>query len=106
MVPRFMSATARRSPSSAMSSSDSPVTGVVRNAACSRGTSASPTRRDLGLSQRVERAPELGREKLGLLPGGEVIALVGLGEVGEGGVGLLGPAVRCPADLAGEGGEA
>jgi hypothetical protein len=35
MVPRFISATARRSLPSAMSSSDRPVTGEVRNAVCS-----------------------------------------------------------------------
>jgi hypothetical protein len=35
------------------------------------------------LAQRPERRPDLGREQLGLFPGGEVAALVGLVEVGE-----------------------
>src|SRR5262249_32616099 len=54
----------------------------------------------------LERRPDLGREQLGFLPGGEVAALVDLVEVGEGGVGLLDPAARGPEDLAGEPGEA
>src|SRR5205823_12808604 len=47
-------------------------------------------------AQRPERRPDLGREQLGLLPGGEVAALVDLVEVGEVGVDLLGPAARGP----------
>src|SRR6201996_2592382 len=57
-------------------------------------------------AQRPERRPDLGREQLGLLPGGEVAALAGLIEVGEGGVGQLDPAARGPEDLVGERGEA
>src|SRR4249919_912570 len=53
-------------------------------------------------SQRAERCPELSREDLRLLPGGEVSALVDLVEVGQGWVGLLDPAARGPDDLAGE----
>ena len=58
------------------------------------------------LAQRAERCPDLWREELRLLPGGEVAALVDLVEVGEVGVGLLDPAARGPEDLAGERGEA
>src|SRR5207248_6012504 len=47
-------------------------------------------------AQRPERRPDLGREQLGLLPGGEVAALVDLVEVGEVGVDFLGPAARGP----------
>ncbi len=36
----------------------------------------------LALAQRRERGPDLGREQLGLFPGGEVAAPVGLVEVG------------------------
>jgi hypothetical protein len=52
------------------------------------------------LAQRLERPPDLSREHLRLFPGGEVPALVGLVEVGEGGVCLLSPAARGPEDLA------
>src|SRR5580700_10131242 len=58
------------------------------------------------LAQRPERRPDLGREQLGLFPGGEVAALADLVEVGDVGVELLGPAARGPEDLAGERGEA
>ena len=34
-------------------------------------------------AKRLERRPDLGREQLGLFPGGEVAALAGLIEVGE-----------------------
>src|SRR5215213_1579058 len=54
------------------------------------------------LAKRPERSPHLGREELGLLPGGEVAARVGLVEVGEAGVGLLDPAAWGSPDLAGE----
>src|SRR5512133_1259747 len=57
-------------------------------------------------AQRPERRPELGREELGLLPRREVTTPVGLIEVDEVWVGLLGPAARGPPDLAREGGEA
>ena len=60
----------------------------------------------LSLAQRAERRPDFGREQLGLFPGGEVAALGGLVEVGEGGVALLDPAARGPEDLAGERGVA
>src|SRR5262249_31237824 len=60
----------------------------------------------LSLAHRLERGPDLGREQLGLFPGGEVAAPVNYVEVGEAGVGLLGPAARGPEDLAGERGEA
>src|SRR5215470_9842675 len=58
------------------------------------------------LSERLERRPDLGREQLGLFPGGEVAAPVCFVEVGEGGVALLDPAARGAEDLAGERGEA
>src|SRR3954447_4141776 len=54
------------------------------------------------LTQRAERRPHLGREELGLLPGGEVPAPVGLVEVGEAGEHHLDPAARSREDLAGE----
>src|SRR5215472_17316415 len=57
-------------------------------------------------AQGLERRSDLGREQLGLLPGGEVAAPVDLVEVGEGGVRLLDPTARGPEDLAGECGEA
>src|SRR2546430_9481171 len=60
----------------------------------------------LSLAQRLECRPDLGREPLGLFPGGEVTALVGLMEVAEGGVSLLNPAARGREDLVGERGEA
>src|SRR5208282_6232865 len=60
----------------------------------------------LRLAQRLERRPDLGREQLGLFPGGEVAAPVDLVEVGDVGVGLLDPAARSLPDLAGERGEA
>src|SRR5437764_4392385 len=65
-------------------------------------------KRRCGLSsaQWLERRPDLGREQLGLLPGGEVAALAGLVVVGEVWVGLFGPAARGAEDLAGERGEA
>ena len=44
-VPRFISATARRSLPSAMSSSDGPATGEARNLACSMTPATSPRRR-------------------------------------------------------------
>src|SRR6266566_1074619 len=73
--------------------------------------SACPERVDahlprLVLSQRRERRPDLGREQLGLFPGGEVAAPAGLVEVGEVGVAQLDPAARGREDLAGERGEA
>jgi hypothetical protein len=43
-VPRFISATARRSLPKAMSSSDGPVTGEARNRACSMTPARSPRR--------------------------------------------------------------
>ncbi len=52
------------------------------------------TRCGLSLAQRLERRPDLGREQLGLFPGGEVAAPVDLVEVDEGGVRLLDPAAR------------
>src|SRR5215469_7907356 len=57
-------------------------------------------------AKRPERGPDLGSEQLGLFPGGEVAAPVGLVEIGEGGVRQLDPAARCSEDLAGERGEA
>src|ERR1700722_3578660 len=56
--------------------------------------------------ERPEGRPDLGREQLGLFPGGEVAALMGLIEGGEAGVGLLDPGARGLEDLAGERGEA
>src|SRR5918997_904738 len=56
----------------------------------------------LRLAQRTERRPDLFREKLRLLPGGEVAALVDLVEVGEAGVLRLDPAPGRRPDLAGE----
>jgi hypothetical protein len=58
------------------------------------------------LAQGSERGAHLLGEDLGLLPGGEVPAVVGLVEVGEIGVGLLDPAARSCVDLVGERGEA
>jgi len=58
------------------------------------------------LAQRAERRPKLGREELGLFPGGEVPACVDLVEVGEVGVGHLDPAARGPEDLIRKGGKA
>src|SRR5918997_2343356 len=58
------------------------------------------------LTERPECGPDLLGEEFGFLPGGEVTALVDLVEVGEVGVGLLGPAARGRPDLAGKGGEA
>src|SRR5260370_31453556 len=46
------------------------------------------------VAQWPERRADLGREQFGLFPGGEVAAPVHLVEVGEAGVGLLGPAAR------------
>ena len=54
---------------------------------------------------RPERSPELRRKQLGLFPRGEMASPIRLMEVAEGGIGLLGPAPRCPPDLAGECGE-
>src|SRR5215471_21638370 len=57
------------------------------------------------LAQGSERRAQLGSEELRLFPGGEVPALVGLVEVDQVGVDLLGPAARCLKDLAWEDGE-
>src|SRR5437868_10576226 len=65
-----------------------------------------PARGGRWLAERPECCPDLGREQLGLFPGGEVAAPFGLIEVGEGGIGPLDPAARGPEDLAGECGEA
>ena len=65
-----------------------------------------PSRACRQLAERPEARADLGREQFGLFPRGEVAAPVDLVEVGEGGVGLLDPAVRGPEDLAGEDGEA
>src|SRR3954465_13957707 len=54
------------------------------------------------LTQRAERPPHLGREELGLLPGGEVAAPGGLVEVREAGEHHLDPAARGREDLAWE----
>src|SRR5918992_5073871 len=56
--------------------------------------------------ERPEGGADLLGEELRLLPGGQVATLVGLVEVDEGGVRLLGPAARGPPDLARERGEA
>ncbi len=58
------------------------------------------------LSDRPERCTDLSREQFGLLPGGEVSALVHRVEVDDIGVGLLDPAARGPPDLTGKRGEA
>src|SRR5262249_12395630 len=60
----------------------------------------------LPLAQGLERRPNLLGEYLGLLPGGEVPALLGLVEVAEGRIGQLDPAARGPEDLVREGREA
>src|SRR5271154_1967943 len=60
----------------------------------------------LWLAQRAERRPDLGREQLGLFPGGEGAAPVDPVEVGDVRVRLLDPAARGTKDLAGERGEA
>ena len=54
------------------------------------------------LAERPERRAQLFRKQLRLLPRGEVAAPVGLVEVDDVGVELLGPAARGPEDLAGE----
>jgi hypothetical protein len=51
------------------------------------------------LAQRLERRPDLGREQLGLFPGGEVAAPVHLVEIDEIVVGLLHPVARGLEDL-------
>src|SRR3954467_3061554 len=51
-------------------------------------------------SQRPERGAKLGRKQFGLLPGREVATSLRFVEVDEGRVGVLGPAARCPPDLA------
>src|SRR3954470_6701273 len=66
------------------------------------GVSTSVLMTSPSLSQRAERSPHLGREELGLLPGGEVAAPVGLVEVGEAGENYLDLAARGREDLAGE----
>src|SRR3954452_8205480 len=53
-------------------------------------------------AQWPERGAELGREQLGLLPGGEVAAPVHLVEVGDVRVARVDPAAWRPPDLAGE----
>src|SRR3954462_5915704 len=53
-------------------------------------------------AQRPESGPELGREQLRLLPGGEVAALFDLVEVGDVRVARLDPTARRPPDLARE----
>src|SRR5215831_7362867 len=54
------------------------------------------------LAERPEARAQLFRKQLWLLPRGEVAAPVGLVEVDEVGVNLLGPATRRLEDLAGE----
>src|SRR5271169_5844923 len=71
-----------------------------------RAATVAGTGSGLLLAERVERRPDLGREQLGLFPGGEVAAPVDLVEVGEGGESLLDPVARGPEDLTGEDGEA
>src|SRR5829696_7261762 len=66
----------------------------------SLGTSVNKT--SLLLAQWSERLSDLRRKQFGLLPRGEVAALVDLVEVGEVGVGVLDPAARGPPDLARE----
>src|SRR5580704_7631618 len=79
-------------------------TSVLRGHAVAGGGPGSPN--GWPLAQRAERRSDLGREELGLFPGGEVASFAGLVEVDEVGVGLLDPAARGREDLAGEGGEA
>src|SRR5512132_3260773 len=50
----------------------------------------------LRLAQRPERRSDFVGEQLGLFPGGEVAALVDLGEIDEVGVAVLDPAARGP----------
>src|SRR5262245_39253007 len=57
------------------------------------------------LAQRLEGCSELLSEQLGFFPGGEVAAPVGLVEVNEIGVDLLGPAARRLDDFTREDGE-
>src|SRR6266480_4298270 len=71
-------------------------------ASAGRYRSASAAASRLSLAQRLERCPDLGREHVGLFPGGEVAAPVGLVEIGEGGVRRLDPAAGGPEDLARE----
>src|SRR3954462_10022341 len=54
------------------------------------------------LTQRAKRRTHLLAEELGLLPGGEVAALVDLVEVDDVRVRRLDPAARCAPDLARE----
>ena len=59
------------------------------------------TGRGSWLSKWPECCADLSREQLGLLPGGEVSALIHLVEVDDIGVRLLDPAARGPPDLSG-----
>src|SRR5215207_721454 len=58
------------------------------------------------LAERLERRAHLAGKQIGLLPGGEVAALVDLVEVTEVGIGRLDPAARGSPEFAGERGEA
>src|SRR3984957_1412030 len=81
----------------------------VRQLPLCRGDGSRSARRppgNPGLAQGTERGLDLGREHLGLFPGGEVTAPVDLVEVAEGRVGRLDPAARGRPDLTGERGEA
>jgi len=57
---------------------------------------------DAASAQWPEGGANLGCEEVGLLPGGEVPAPVGLVVVHQGGVAVLDPAARCLEDLAGD----
>ena len=68
-----------------------------RYAVANRSGGPVASRRDAyALSQRGERLPGAPPRTVGFLPGGEVAALVGLVEVGGGGVAVLDPAARGP----------
>src|SRR3712207_1102151 len=90
-------ATMRRRRSASFSSDTSTVNGRISVAVSTVLVMAIPS-----LAQRPERRAHLGGEQLGLLPGGEVVALVDLVEVDEVRVGTLGPAPRRPVQLARE----
>src|SRR5262245_52306067 len=82
-----------------------------RSSTCSSGTSTTNGLISVAVSiaattipsaKRPERGSHLAREELGLLPGGEVTALVDLVEVGDVRVRALDPAARRLPELARE----
>ena len=93
---------AREFASSVIGESPSFDVGAACGGRAARTPSARHPRSDR-LAQRLERGPQLRREELRLLPGGEMSALRKLVVVDELGIGLLGPALRRLVDLVREG---